>query len=563
MGRTLAVPKVYRIYAPSSQKNSEGMTAGRLCQSYCFYKIGAYINFYRPRESVQHLVSAQTWSFASTDKLPNGWVTLLHPEGARYFSHPDRRIFTDVNVCEPQNLANVNQVVQRVLDNICVAGNEIPSCYAALSTGAPNPHFLVDLVIDLAPWDSHPTTGDYYFVNHAERCPFWLEDLPADDLDLWYSIEGPIQGEQLRHLMEYQYWQHCNMFPNALPLTQRLINELQDSIVYAIADVSTSLTSTVSRPVEDLKTWLSLVKHLECTHDSDEGLGYGFTFARLMDQFAKDRFDNFHGLPHARLNQDQSVYDPPGVTPRRSYWIICFSPILFFAPEVYLQSLEKSYVDRTVLLRLWKPLIHKLNTEWMDFILFTTVILNANVAFLSITSVDTLTDNGRHPLVQIASYLSIVTSIGSFSLGQLLVRQNRTKFHESASDISASVSRRSSKKYGLELLALIWALPYSLLMWSMIFFFVAFATECLRVPDPVTRSIIGVATAVLAVLVLWCIWDAWDMQDAHRPPTLFKWSRAIRDALHPIFSSPVSTKKKSRLSKLFSIRVAEKDIPAA
>jgi hypothetical protein len=49
--------------------------------------------------------------------------------------------------------------------------------------------------------------------------------------------------------------------------------------------------------------------------------------------------------------------------------MITFSPVLFFAPDVYLQSLEKAYVDRTVLTRVWKPLIHKLNTEWQDFTL--------------------------------------------------------------------------------------------------------------------------------------------------------------------------------------------------
>jgi uncharacterized membrane protein YozB (DUF420 family) len=49
--------------------------------------------------------------------------------------------------------------------------------------------------------------------------------------------------------------------------------------------------------------------------------------------------------------------------------------------------------------------------------------------------VDTLTNSGRHSIVQILSYLSIVASIGSIILGLLLIRQNRTKFHESAGQI--------------------------------------------------------------------------------------------------------------------------------
>ncbi|KAJ7079815.1 hypothetical protein B0H15DRAFT_496928 [Mycena belliarum] len=511
------------------------------------------------RKPVRHIVPAHHLSFAREDILPDGWLTLLHPEGARYFSHPARRIYTDVNLCEAQNVANVDRVLQLIIDDIRVSGNDTNPCYAALLGGAgcpSNTGLLVDLVIDLASWASHPSTGFYYLVNHSQRCPFWVKSLSlADELAAWQDIEGPIQGEQLAHAMESQYWQHCAMFPDSISVTQSLITELKDCIVYSIGDITTSLTSTVSRSVEELRCWLSVVGHLK-----SEGLGSAVTLARLMDQFAQERFYNFHGLPCARLNQDQSVYDPLDLEPRRSYWMVILSPLLFFAPEVYLQSLEKSYVDRTVLLRVWKPLIHKLNEEWMDFILFATVLLNANVAFLAINSVDMLTDGGHHSTVQIASYLSTFASIGSIILGQLLVRQNRTKFHESARDISASVSRRSSKRFGLELLALLFALPYALLMWAMVFFFVSFTTACLRLQDTTTQPIIGIVAVILAILVLWCIWDAWDMQEAaDHPPLLLIWSRAIRSNLAPFFCPPVSTKRTSRASRLFSRRLLEKN----
>ena len=54
-------------------------------------------------------------------------------------------------------------------------------------------------------------------------------------------------------------------------------------------------------------------------------------------------------------------------------------------------------------------------------------MLNANVAFLAIQSVDQISENNnpdRSP-AQIASYLSIIASIGSIILGLLLIRQNR------------------------------------------------------------------------------------------------------------------------------------------
>ena len=64
-----------------------------------------------------------------------------------------------------------------------------------------------------------------------------------------------------------------------------------------------------------------------------------------------------------------------------------------------------------------------------------TVFLNANMAFLSIQSVDNygemILDRSA---AQIASYISIVTSLGSFVSSLLLVRQNRSKNRETAED---------------------------------------------------------------------------------------------------------------------------------
>ena len=61
-----------------------------------------------------------------------------------------------------------------------------------------------------------------------------------------------------------------------------------------------------------------------------------------------------------------------------------------------------------------------------------TVLLNANVAFLAIPSVDN--GNGQLTAPQISSYLSIVTSVGSILLGLLLIRQHRVKSKDTADD---------------------------------------------------------------------------------------------------------------------------------
>lgn len=167
----------------------------------------------------------------------------------------------------------------------------------------------------------------------------------------------------------------------------------------------------MSRTVDELKTWLILVKELENLPPRDPPddpqtssschLGSVTAFGKILSvssmctdalgsetdgavrcvarifvsrrtqddtNAAEERFANFHGLPCARLDQEQSVYKDPNES-KSSYFVKLISPVLFFAPAVYLESLRTAYVDRRVLMRVWQPLIQKLNSEWQEFIL--------------------------------------------------------------------------------------------------------------------------------------------------------------------------------------------------
>lgn len=115
-----------------------------------------------------------------------------------------------------------------------------------------------------------------------------------------------------------------------------------------------------------------------------------------------------------------------------------------------------------------------------------TVLLNVNIAFLSIQSVD---NNGlfttyRSP-TQILIYVSTVTSLSSMLFGLLLVRHSDPKRWESA-DLVVSIfmvlliidiwtltgmqatflGSMTHGTRGLESLAIMYTLPYALLMWS-------------------------------------------------------------------------------------------------
>ncbi|KAJ7927518.1 hypothetical protein B0H13DRAFT_1970716 [Mycena leptocephala] len=242
---------------------------------------------------------------------------------------------------------------------------------------------------------------------------------------------------------------------------------------------------------------------------------------RLMQVFVRARVYNFHGEPGARLNVDQSVY---ATVPKKTLLIKLLSPLLFYAPDFHFVGLQTIYTDGLIRHRGWAEFITRLNGEWQEFTLYATVVLNANVAFLAIQSVDNVDNNGhqnpnRSP-TQISSYLSILTSIGSIIIGLLLVKQNRNRDRVTAPDAAKFISGRTHRTLGLETLAILYSLPYAMLIWSMVSFLAAFSFMCFEHSSLVTRTLVAILWAAVAALILWCVFTAWESGDWDWLPSL-------------------------------------------
>jgi len=158
-----------------------------------------------------------------------------------------------------------------------------------------------------------------------------------------------------------------------------------------------------------------------------------------------------------------------------------------------------------------EDMLGQLTDEWKEFTLYATVLLNANVAFLAIQSVDSSGVEGHRSDAQRASYFSIVHSIGAIVLGLLLVRQHSTTLN-STQLIHITLNRRVSV-YGLETLALMYSLPYALLMWGMVAFLMAFSFMCFGSQDRVVMVVMSITWLTLCSLLLWCISVPYESQD--------------------------------------------------
>jgi hypothetical protein len=169
----------------------------------------------------------------------------------------------------------------------------------------------------------------------------------------------------------------------------------------------------------------------------------------------------------------------------------------------------------------------KLVTDWQEFNLPATVLLSANMSFLAIQSVD----NGGAKVkdrsaAQIASYISIVTSLGTVILSLLLVRQYRSK--GSVND-AAKFLGKMTDPYGLETLAIWFALPYALLLWSTITFLGAFSFTCFSDSSLPTRIPVGSILLAVSVLIIWCIGAAWIKGD-DRDERLLSWLADLQES---------------------------------
>ncbi|KAH8982871.1 hypothetical protein EDB92DRAFT_1952019 [Lactarius akahatsu] len=389
------------------------------------------------------------------------WVPATHPDGALYFFDQNRRLFTDTDMHNPvlrKEMEDFYHYLQTILHYV---GLVIPSKN-------------YDLVLDILLTEDGRVSWSYYYACHETRCLFWLDSYDATQMIS--ELLGVRSPAHIKHRLESLYWNHWSLFPVIFKdrrLDLAVVDELVGVLSHGCMDVMTSQLSTLPYDADTMQKMLELVRNAK---ESDAGLVYHTTgVTRLLSYFAHWRFLYFHGQDSARLERHKTVYTHPDR--ERTLLITSLSPTLFLAPEGYLRELEKVWIDDVVFERDWRKFISGLLKEWEQLILSSTVVLSVNVGFLAIPGVIVSNINSNNitstsELViftspaQIASCMSIVTSAGSVVIGLLLVRRNSAKQNEDPAGASNYLFQITHRVFGLEPMAIVFSLPWALLMWS-------------------------------------------------------------------------------------------------
>ncbi|KAJ7089117.1 hypothetical protein C8R44DRAFT_892493 [Mycena epipterygia] len=416
--------------------------------------------------------------------VPAAWTAQVNPDGALYYVHNSifLNILTDAPLHEPPILQIVMAFVAQI--EVFWSTNAIPSDPTA------------NLVLDLTRDENGPPVCGYYLADHSRRIVFWYDVFELDVIPRCYDVYGAHSPQHIQLELEAQYWYHCALFPSTLTVTPDLIRELRHTLVFVIG------TSTESFSLDDL---LRILPVMESLKDGDIGnaneyYGGAFVISRFMWSFVSHKFYHFYGESCARLQNQASVFVD---TPTRSLLFQITVPLLFNAPISHVRTLEGIYVDELLSSVPWRDFLEKSCSEWQELVLYATVLLNADMAFLSIPTVE---HGSGTTMGQIASYVSVMASLGSVIVGLVLMRQNRIRMDDDIVVSAAFLGRHFHARVGFESLAQLYALPFALLMWGTIAFLAAFLGMCFQSSDNLARSLLGCSTLVVFIGVLWCFY---------------------------------------------------------
>ncbi|VDB93785.1 unnamed protein product [Peniophora sp. CBMAI 1063] len=446
------------------------------------------------------------------------WTAVTHPDGTLYFYNERLSLVTECYIVYKnfrQEIEHIAAYIEHCREHI--VGLEHPSDDWELVVQS-----QLDKKDRIIEWA-------YYYVDHTHRRLYWIRPYLVGLKH--YASFGFSSPDHNDMQLEQLYWEHVRLYPRVYEGIRRFPPDALESL---IADLTWCAVEAVVDPArytgpfsaEESKHLLDQLSRLLPGFEWRVGADrYVALAAKTKSTMCRWRWDNFHGQPFARtFNRGSTVRAPEEDRPT---WLLRLSsPLLFYAPISQLQDILAVYVDGAMNAPDWIRHVQQLLAEWREFTLYATVLLAANVSFLAIPDVVLFPDDEinvgggasvqsyEHPLTSpsaILSSVSMLMSVGCILLGLMLVRQHRGETHLESyrSDMRLFMQARWSNRYKFQPLAIVYSLPFALLMWSVAFFLTAVMVFFLKGTDWPTRSAALSTLLVIGALSAWCIQMGW------------------------------------------------------
>ncbi|KAH9941629.1 uncharacterized protein BXZ73DRAFT_9683, partial [Epithele typhae] len=424
------------------------------------------------------------------------WKPYIHPEGSVYFRYKaSANYFTNEWLYDDEKHKLIETTLALFEDQV--------------RTEELDPK---DWEICLSIWvdkDTEDTLGCYYICDMEKREVFYIHEVEQsffiDSLD-----EVEIQGREHlgRSSVIHIHREHVFMFPHGRVIQKEMVEELLAELTWLTFDLETSKSSTAPYGASDLARFHNIMKDIECDsqclHCRPQ---YVATYARIQSTIHIERTIRYYGERYAQLDVFSSIRAAP--PPNTSILFKIATYFFFFTPEIYLERLNKAWVNRMVNPQYWRKFIEDTQADWQGSITPTTVILAANLSFLAIQSVD---QNGEstptRSMGQIVSYLSLFLSMGSIFSIAILERQHRHRDHHHAEDAMIYLQPRAMTPRGVEMLAIMFSIPTALFLWGLVAFFIAISWLCFWHTARSVWIIIVSFVSVFALLIALVLLDS-------------------------------------------------------
>ncbi|KZT28405.1 hypothetical protein NEOLEDRAFT_919345 [Neolentinus lepideus HHB14362 ss-1] len=367
--------------------------------------------------------------------VPAGWELCVHPEGAQYFHHPTKKIFTEADLRDSKTEEFILSSLQEL---------ERKKSQVQLHTDPADTELVLERLEETMDNGTIGVICGYYFADTRDKTLFWLEEYDATSM--LSDMVAQVTEQHMQLELEARFWYHYEIFPNHRHYSEELVRELMGILLHASIDTMTSEESTSPYKWQEMQNMMSFIERAK---DIGECQGYvACAISRLMGTFVHTRFLHLWGTRNVRLSRRERLYDEPErdrglLTLFRMIYLI-----LFYAPGKYVDALEDLSVDGIIDLHLWTDFIERLQAEWSELLLIS-VDIPSRVP-------------GHTGAAQVAIYLSTVASVGSIIIGLLLIRQHRTV---SRSNAHQYLDYKYDSSYGYVSLAVLYSVPYALLMW--------------------------------------------------------------------------------------------------
>ncbi|KIJ62662.1 hypothetical protein HYDPIDRAFT_30255 [Hydnomerulius pinastri MD-312] len=441
-----------------------------------------------------------------------GWDRLVHPEGAPYFHKQipgtERHVFTDTDLSVLSHLDEVEEFIKVLFK----AAERLQTSISPLTV------LVLELQLDAdvpAP-EKHPCT--YYFVDHSRKSIFWVH--PRRTREICGNIQGVKSEGHLRYAIETHYWfgvvgafvilttrmpanqiataNHLELYPDDQVVKEEFIVELRQTLIHASADSILSDTSLAPFESGDLQRLLDLISNIQ----DSVGKRHAHSMSVLARVMLHTKFLNFCGQIGARLDADHSVFtkkiakDEPV-----SFFMKLLDLALLGAPTAHLRGVRSIWVDKTINESRWKTYISRLNSEWNGFTIYSTVMLAVDISFLAVPGVES--PDGDQSGATLSIYASVITSVSALIISVLLVGQIRRHDVDSVEGGATYMARMTDSVFGMEALAVMFSLPYSLLLWGMFFFILALSFVVFQTNDKLTLATMIPSWIVVVLMTLW------------------------------------------------------------